>query len=56
MRPPPEAEIYAPEFPPGMDWLNVAFLRMNTLMGRGAVLVEFWDFARDQLAAHAART
>ena len=29
-----------------MDWLNVAFLRMDTLMGRGAVLVEFWDFAR----------
>jgi AhpC/TSA family len=46
MRPPAEAEIYAPEFPNGMDWLNVAFLRMNTLMGRGAVLVEFWDFAR----------
>ena len=46
VRPPPEAEIYAPEFPPGMDWLNVAFLRMNTLMGHGAVLVEFWDFAR----------
>ncbi len=46
MRTPPEAEIYAPEFPNGLDWLNVAFLRMNTLMGRGAVLVEFWDFAR----------
>jgi hypothetical protein len=46
VRPPAEAEIYAPEFPNGMDWLNVAFLRMNTLMGRGAVLVEFWDFAR----------
>src|SRR5918997_6628432 len=46
VRPPPEAEIYAPEFPQGLDWLNVAFLRMNTLMGRGAVLVEFWDFAR----------
>jgi AhpC/TSA family len=46
MRPPPAAEIYAPEFPPKMAWLNVAFLRMNTLMGRGAVLVEFWDFAR----------
>jgi hypothetical protein len=46
VRPPPDAEIYAPEFPPKMDWLNVAFLRMNTLMGRGAVLVEFWDFAR----------
>jgi hypothetical protein len=46
VRPPPEAEIYAPEFPTGLEWLNVAFLRMNTLMGRGAVLVEFWDFAR----------
>ena len=46
MRPPAEAEIYAPEFPRELDWLNVAFLRMNTLMGRGAVLVEFWDFAR----------
>jgi hypothetical protein len=46
VRPPAEAEIYAPEFPPKMDWLNVAFLRMNTLMGRGAVLIEFWDFAR----------
>jgi hypothetical protein len=46
VRPPPEAEIYAPEFPPRLRWLNVAFLRMNTLLGRGAVLVEFWDFAR----------
>jgi hypothetical protein len=46
VRPPKEAEIYAPEFPSGLEWLNVAFLRMNTLMGRGAVLVEFWDFAR----------
>ncbi len=46
VRPPEQAEIYAPEFPPGMEWLNVAFLRMNTLIGRGAVLVEFWDFAR----------
>jgi AhpC/TSA family len=45
VRPPPEAEIYAPEFPPGGDWLNVPFLRMNTLMG-SVVLVEFWDFAR----------
>ena len=34
------------EFPAGLDWLNVAFLRMNTLMGAGPVLVEFWDFAR----------
>jgi hypothetical protein len=46
MRPPEGAEIHAPEFPPRMEWLNVAFLRMNALMGRGAVLIEFWDFAR----------
>jgi AhpC/TSA family len=45
VRLPQEAEIYAPEFPPGGDWLNVAFLRMNALMG-SVVLVEFWDFAR----------
>jgi hypothetical protein len=29
-----------------MDWLNVAFLRMDRLLGRNAALVEFWDFAR----------
>jgi hypothetical protein len=29
-----------------MDWLGVAFLRMDRLMGRHAVLLEFWDFAR----------
>jgi AhpC/TSA family len=46
MRPPADAEVYAPEFPARMEWLNVPFLRMNTLMGKGAVLVEFWDFAR----------
>ena len=46
MRPPSDAEIFAPEFPPRMNWLGVAFLRMDRLMGRHAVLVEFWDFAR----------
>jgi hypothetical protein len=46
VRPPAGAEIYAPEFPSRGEWLNVAFLRMNTLLGRGAMLVEFWDFAR----------
>ena len=46
MRAPAEAEIYAPEFPPGLEWLGVAFLRMDRLMGRHAVLIEFWDFAR----------
>jgi hypothetical protein len=29
-----------------MEWLGAAFLRMDRLMGRHAVLVEFWDFAR----------
>ncbi|HEX2234202.1 MAG TPA: redoxin domain-containing protein [Thermoleophilaceae bacterium] len=46
MRPPPDADIPAPEFPPRMEWLNVAFLRMDRQMGRHAVLLEFWDFAR----------
>jgi hypothetical protein len=46
MRAPTDVDIHAPEFPPRMDWLNVAFLRMDRLLGRHAVLVEFWDFAR----------
>jgi hypothetical protein len=46
VRPPPGEDIAAPEFPKALDWLNVAFLRMDRLMGRHAVLVEFWDFAR----------
>jgi hypothetical protein len=29
-----------------MEWLGAAFLRMDRLLGRHAVLVEFWDFAR----------
>jgi Redoxin len=29
-----------------MDWLGVAFLRMDKLLGRHAVLIEFWDHAR----------
>ena len=46
MRPPADAEIPAPEFPPRTEWLNVALLRIDRLLGRHAVLVEFWDFAR----------
>lgn len=46
MRTPPGTELNAPEFPPGLRWLNVAFLRMDKQLGRNAVLVEFWDFAR----------
>jgi hypothetical protein len=46
VRPPEGTEIYAPEFPPRMEWLNVAFLRMDRQLGSHVVLVEFWDFAR----------
>jgi hypothetical protein len=45
MRTPPDAEIVAPEFPPRMDWVNVAFLRMDKQLGRPVVL-EFIDSAR----------
>jgi hypothetical protein len=46
VRVPPDADIHAPEFPSKLDWLGVAFLRMDRLLGRHAVLLEFWDFAR----------
>ena len=46
MRPPKDDSLYAPEFPKGLDWHNVAFLRMDKLIGQHGVLVEFWDFAR----------
>jgi hypothetical protein len=46
VRAPPESQIPAPEFPPRLEWLGVPFMRMDRLLGRHAVLVEFWDFAR----------
>lgn len=46
MRPPADADIPAPEFPPTTEWLNAALLRIDRLLGRHAILVEFWDFAR----------
>jgi hypothetical protein len=46
VRPPPDEEIAAPEFPPGLEWLGTSFLRMDRLLGRHVTLVEFWDFAR----------
>ena len=36
----------APDFPPELSWLGVSFLRMDKLLGQGAVLVEFFDSAR----------
>ncbi len=41
----PEQAIYAPPFPRGAAWLNVAALRMDQQQGR-PVLIEFWDFCR----------
>ena len=45
MRLPEDAAIPAPEFPGRMEWLNVAFLRMDKQIGH-PVLIEFWDHAR----------
>ncbi|MGI8946031.1 MAG: redoxin domain-containing protein [Thermoleophilaceae bacterium] len=46
VRPPAGAELPAPELPPRMEWLNVAMLRMDQLVRRSCVLVEFFDTAR----------
>jgi hypothetical protein len=45
MRLPPDNEAYAPEFPQGLQWVGVAFLRMAQQIGR-PILVEFFDSAR----------
>jgi hypothetical protein len=45
MRTSPEVDIIAPEFPPRLDWLGAAFLRMDKQLGR-PVVVEFIDTAR----------
>jgi hypothetical protein len=42
---PPVDTIVAPPFPKGLEWVNVAMLRMDQQLGR-PVLVEFWDFCR----------
>ena len=46
MRIPPDSGILAPELPPRLEWLGVPFLRIDRLIGRHVILVEFWDFAR----------
>lgn len=43
---PSATDIAAPEFPSDLPWVNVAFLRMEKLLGAGTVLVHFWDFAQ----------
>ena len=37
--------LAAPMIPAGLEWVNVASLRMDKQLGR-PVLVEFWDFCR----------
>ena len=44
MRAPPD-KVSAPFFPAGLEWVNVASLRMDKQLGR-PVLIEFWDFCR----------
>src|SRR5690349_8239617 len=46
VRAPAGSVIHAPEFPPKMEWVNVAFLRMAKLAKHEATLVEFFDVAR----------
>ena len=41
----PVDHIPAPPFPPRLEWINVAALRMDQQLGR-PVLIEFWDFCR----------
>ena len=41
----PTRDIAAPPFPRGLEWINVAPLRMDQQRGR-PVLIEFWDFCR----------
>jgi hypothetical protein len=45
MRLPPDNDAFAPEFPQGLQWVGVAFLRMAQQIGR-PILVEFFDSAR----------
>ncbi len=44
VRPPPHVRIPAPEFPPGLEWLNVE--SSSPAAPSRAMLLEFWDFAR----------
>jgi len=46
MRAPAEAQIHAPEFPPELEWIGVAFLHMRKLVGDNIALIEFFDTAR----------
>ena len=38
----PRSRVHAPEFPPKMEWLNVAFLRMDRLLGQTPCWSSSW--------------
>jgi hypothetical protein len=44
MMKPPRSDITVPEFPHSVEWINVPYLPMSTLLGRSVPLVWFWDY------------
>ncbi len=51
----PTDTIAAPLFPRGLPWVNVpAGGQASTIQRDRPMLVEFWDFCRPELDAHAA--
>jgi hypothetical protein len=40
---PERLDIAIPEFPPTIGWINARMVHLGTLLGRGAILVWFWD-------------
>jgi hypothetical protein len=38
------SDIFLPDFPKDIEWINVPFLATGTLLGRSAPLVWFWDY------------
>lgn len=41
-----DQDIFAPEFPPDLAWVNFEPEEIDDLLRVGPVLIEFWDFAR----------
>jgi hypothetical protein len=41
---PPIGDVSVPEFPAGVEWINIRALPMSTLLGRNVPLVWFWDY------------
>ena len=52
MRPSPETEIYAPEFPAGLEWVNVAVPAHEHAAGAGSRASRVLGLRAGELAAH----